>query len=577
MSTPKPSLYIIPKVLMFSLYIIQCSAPTYLSLIYQDRIGLPSTMIGIISAIPPFVAIIAGPSLSLIADITGQPKVLLAVAIVATSATLWLFVLLPLTFGTACVVAVLYAVTSAPIGSMMDVIALNMLGEHTILYGQQRVWGSIACGVTSFVGGMIVQKTGTINSMFVFHSITASIFLVLLIGVSQPWKRHGSHEKDDTKLDDGPVKPRNIAKSAAVEEDLDGTLEELRDMPGPIGGPNAAALGRSRSRRLSIVDAARRASRQGSIAASLGVTSVAEAAAAAAASAADESANGPSFGWLLAPDVLAFFFSNTLLGGVMSVIGSFLWIFLTNELDASATIRGMTGTAQVVLQLPFFIFAKQVLQKVGIRRSIIIANAVTVFRFLGYTILKKGPMANLVLGIELIHGLAFSLNWTASVAYAATVAPPGMEFLAQGILGAFYGGLGSGLGGLIGGFVYASFGSKILFFGCAGVTGVSLLVYVLVPMRKLKPEREDNVPPNERIMDRRGSQRLMEMEAGVGRRPSAAAAHAAAAAAAAGSVRPSLDTADSLYVDYASVADRRPSAVAIAVANLGRMNSMINV
>ncbi|KNC98794.1 uncharacterized protein SPPG_05771 [Spizellomyces punctatus DAOM BR117] len=522
------SWHIVPKVLMFALYIIQCSAPSYLSLIYQQKIGLSSSSVGIISSIPPFVCIFAGPALSLVADLTGRPRVVLATSLIATTGTLWMFVFLELTFASACGVAVLYAITSAPIGSMMDVIVLTMLGEESVLYGQQRVWGSISCGIVSFAGGMIVDKTGTLNSIFFVHTIMCGVFLGLLTVVSKPWK-NGRRRPS--------VKPKDVAedlskadiKRTAIVEDPDLTAEELREqfaLP-----PDQTA----RSRRTSIVEAARRASRRASIAASLGIAPVTPE---------EPEKTGPTFGWLLAPNVLAFFFSNTLLGAVFSVIGSFLWIYLTNELDANATVRGLTGTAQVVLQLPFFFFAKQVMGRLGVRWSIIVAHVVTVIRFIAYPFLKPGPLVYAALGIEMLHGLAFSMNWTASVSYAAGVAPRGMEFMAQGILGAFYGGLGSGLGGIIGGVIYSKFGSTVLFYGCAGVTALSGVVYFVVPPRKMKMDR-DQVPPMERVLDKQASNKLLDMEEGLGE------------------------------VDRSAA--RRPSAVAMAMSSMGRRNSMMNV
>ncbi|KAJ3152657.1 hypothetical protein HDU86_005530 [Geranomyces michiganensis] len=556
----KHNRHLVPKILMFALYIVQCSAPSYLSLVYQQRVGLPSTMIGVISSIPPFLCIFAGPGLSLVADMTGRPRVVLAVAMMCTSATLWLFVTLPLTFGSACGVAVLYAICSAPIGSMMDVIALSMLGEESALYGQQRVWGSVACGITSFVGGMVVDKTGTINSMFAFHSISAAAFLTILTLVSKPWESSTSSssgsESDlkEHKRADGSDFSKPAIKKTAELNDPDRTAEDviLEELPngtreGGAGGgvSEYQPHGHSKSRRVSMVDVARRASRQGSIAVAMGMIPD-------VVPMDDDGSPAMSFGWLLAPDVIAFFASNTVLGGVFSVMGSFLWIYLTNELDASSTVRGMTGTAQVILQLPFFFFAKQVMAVLGVRRSIIIAHIVTIVRFAAYPFLKPGPMVNMALGIELLHGLAFSMNWTASVSFAAGVAPRGMEFMAQGILGAFYGGLGSGLGGIIGGFIYSSYGSKVLFYGCAAMTAFSLISYTLVPARKvLRDHARDNVPPGQRVVDRQGSHKLLDAEVG----------------------GVAMQTAKDDAQD--ALAARKPSAVAMAIGDLGRRHSMM--
>ncbi|KAI9099239.1 major facilitator superfamily domain-containing protein [Phlyctochytrium arcticum] len=545
-STPKRKLYIWPKVLMFFLYFVNCSAPSYLSLIYQQRIGLTASSVGILSSIPPFVCIIAGPLLSLVADLTGRPRTVLATALISTTGVLWMFAMLDLTFASAAGVAVLYAITSAPIGSMLDVIALTILGEETVLYGQQRVWGSISCGIVSFVGGMVVDKTKTITSIFFVHTLMTCIFLMLLGISTQPWKRDPATSNTNKEKSFEDDKPYKVKSTAEMEQDPDLTAEELRQHMATSLPPRTytshtldPSFHAHRSRRASMIDAARRASRQSSIAASLGIIPV--------STPIDPDNDKPTsskLDWLLKPDVMVFFISNTLLGAVFSVIGSFLWIYLTDELDANATVRGMTGTAQVVLQLPFFFFAKQVMAKLGVRYSILTAHFVTVIRFLIYPFLKPGPMVYVTLGAEALHGLAFSMNWTASVAFAAAVAPRGMEFMVQGILGAFYGGLGSGLGGIIGGFVYARFGSSTLFFGCAVTTALSGLLFLLVPSAPIKL---DPVPPMDRVLDKQGSTRLMEVLEEGG----------------------DVSTTGRMVMKH-------PSAMAMAMSAMSRRNSMMN-
>ncbi|KAJ3274111.1 hypothetical protein HK104_004165 [Borealophlyctis nickersoniae] len=198
-----------------------------------------------------------------------------------------------------------------------------------------------------------------------------------------------------------------------------------------------------------------------------------------------------------------------MLGAIFSGIGSFLWIFMTNDLGAQAMLLGLTGPAQVVLQLPFFFYSKLILEKIGVRYAIITAHILMAIRLLAYTFLKPGPMAYAILAVELLHGATFSGLWAAAVAYSTEIAPRGMEFMAQGILGAFYGGLGSGIGGISSGLVYSKYGPIWLFRGMAVLTLISMFIYAAVPTRKLV--RTNRVPVDEKILDKQASQGLLEM------------------------------------------------------------------
>ena len=124
------SLHLVPKLLTFSLYLSQCSAPPYLPLVYRQLLGFTSADVGVLACIPPFVAVFAGPFLSFMADLSGRPKLVLALSNIATSALLWVFVSVKLTFAATCGLIACYAFVSAPIGSLMDVMILNMLGDE---------------------------------------------------------------------------------------------------------------------------------------------------------------------------------------------------------------------------------------------------------------------------------------------------------------------------------------------------------------------------------------------------------------------------------------------------------------
>ncbi|KAJ3045433.1 hypothetical protein HDV00_010303 [Rhizophlyctis rosea] len=481
-----PNLHLIPKILNFTLYLSQCSAPPYLGLVYKTYLGFTSADVGVLACIPPFVAIIAGPLLSFIADISGRPKLVQAMCMVALSAVLWILVSVPLTFGSTCGVIVLYAFVSAPVGSLMDVLTLNMLGDERDLYGQQRLFGSLSCGICTFALGMLIQAMGgNLKVAFVAHSIFTAMFIILMLIVSRP--RRADKPKDASKND--PAAKSGIQKQASkilksVEEDYDPdrTAEAL-----PMTAVSATG------------GAVEKPKRRVSIAASA-INNPPSLRRKSTLIIPPPPPEGPTFKWLLAPDVIAFYMAVTLMGGVISGVSNFLWIFMTDSLNAPTTLLGLTGPAQVVLQFPFFFFSKQILEKIGVRYTIIMAHVALISRVLIYTGLKPGPMMWAILVPELLHGAVFSGLWAAAVAYSVEIAPRGMEFLAQGILGAFYGGLGAGVGSIVSGIIYNKFGALWLFRGHAGVILLSLIIYSAVPSRR--PVKTQRVPEAEKRLDK---------------------------------------------------------------------------
>jgi PPP family 3-phenylpropionic acid transporter len=83
-----------------------------------------------------------------------------------------------------------------------------------------------------------------------------------------------------------------------------------------------------------------------------------------------------------------------------------------------------------------------------------------------------------VLAVQLLNGLAFPAFWVAGVSYADADAPPGMTTTAQGLFGAVVAGIGTALGGLVGGPLLESSGGQGLF----SVFGVAVLAAAAIAM-----------------------------------------------------------------------------------------------
>jgi predicted MFS family arabinose efflux permease len=69
----------------------------------------------------------------------------------------------------------------------------------------------------------------------------------------------------------------------------------------------------------------------------------------------------------------------------------------------------------------------------------------------------------MILPVQLLHGLTFSLTWAAGVSYARQIAPAGMSATAQGLFSGTFFGLGGSVGALMGGILYQTVGSALMF------------------------------------------------------------------------------------------------------------------
>lgn len=75
-------------------------------------------------------------------------------------------------------------------------------------------------------------------------------------------------------------------------------------------------------------------------------------------------------------------------------------------------------------------------------------------------------------------GFSYALVWSTAVAEVDGFFPVDQRSVAQGILAALFSGLGYGLGCIIGGFVYAVYGSMKLFQISAFICTLSLVVFL---------------------------------------------------------------------------------------------------
>jgi PPP family 3-phenylpropionic acid transporter len=142
-----------------------------------------------------------------------------------------------------------------------------------------------------------------------------------------------------------------------------------------------------------------------------------------------------------------------------SVLSNYLFLRL-NDLGATKTLMGMALAVATLSELPVFFYSGTLLKRWGARPLLVLSLFVYVFRALLISIL---PSAWMVLPVQLLHGLTFSITWAAGVSYARQIAPAGLGATAQSLFSSTFFGLGGAVGAFMGGILYQTVGSALLF------------------------------------------------------------------------------------------------------------------
>jgi PPP family 3-phenylpropionic acid transporter len=157
-----------PRLVAIGLYItafaaVGAAAP-YMP-VYFESLGMPLDAIGLVAAIAALCGLVAAPAWGLLADqALGVRLVLVVTAATAAAAA----VVLGLTYAVviAAAVWILYQLSFAGIGPVLDAFALGQVGTDQHRYARFRVWGSASFVVSVVVVGLLVQAAD-IRALFV--------------------------------------------------------------------------------------------------------------------------------------------------------------------------------------------------------------------------------------------------------------------------------------------------------------------------------------------------------------------------------------------------------------------------
>ncbi len=176
---------------------------------------------------------------------------------------------------------------------------------------------------------------------------------------------------------------------------------------------------------------------------------------------------------LLSNRQLAVFLVIVLVGGTgMAMASSFLFLHI-ETLGASRSLMGISLTFATISELPVLYFSDRLLRRFGALRLILFSLAALVVRVMAYSFLKVPWM---VLPVQLLHGMTFSLMWVSGVTYVTEIAPAGMGATSLSLFTSVMSGMGGMLGGLIGGWLYDTVGTAMMFRW----VGLSVLAFLIL-------------------------------------------------------------------------------------------------
>jgi MFS transporter, PPP family, 3-phenylpropionic acid transporter len=156
-------------------------------------LGLSGEQIGLLSALPPIVAVVLSPVVAGMADRNRIRVRLSQAGLVCLAVTLFSF-RFPATFGAVAALMLSLAVFSAPFSSVADGLVARMAHRNGFNYGGMRLWGSLGFAVSATVCGLVWDELG-FRTMFL---ITGLLFITPIVFVGF--------------LEEGPVIPAGERK-----------------------------------------------------------------------------------------------------------------------------------------------------------------------------------------------------------------------------------------------------------------------------------------------------------------------------------------------------------------------------
>jgi len=171
------------------------------------------------------------------------------------------------------------------------------------------------------------------------------------------------------------------------------------------------------------------------------------------------------------------------LAGGLAMAGANNYFFpYMKGLGAPTSLMGIALSIGTITEIPILFFGHHLLRRLRPHGLFMVSMGVTSLRLLLFAASTTPGMA---VAVQLLNGFTFPMMWLAGVAYANRNAPAGMTATAQGLFSAMVFGVGSAIGGFLGGPLLAGLGGRGLYlvFGLIvlTVTAVVALMETRLP------------------------------------------------------------------------------------------------
>jgi PPP family 3-phenylpropionic acid transporter len=146
-----------------------------------------------------------------------------------------------------------------------------------------------------------------------------------------------------------------------------------------------------------------------------------------------------------------------------------------------ATVHGVEKAGLIWLlgplsEIPVIFFSRRIMARTGVRNLFALGLLGAALRLVGFAL---APSLWVLVPLQFLHSLTFGAYHCSTVTYVSRAVPPRLQSTAQTLFAAVTQGLGSMLGGAVGGLLARHFGFRALYGTFGGLAAASLLLLLL--------------------------------------------------------------------------------------------------
>ena len=186
---------------------------------------------------------------------------------------------------------------------------------------------------------------------------------------------------------------------------------------------------------------------------------------------------------LCSVQVLVYLFAFMVAGMLWGFLETFLFWYM-EDLGATKFLMGISLAVGTLAGVPLTIFSRLLIRKLGHNVIVILALTLYSLRMLGYGLIL---LPELSLLFEFLKPACTTLLLISAMNFVKDVSPMTATASMEGIFGSLYFGVGRGLGGLVGAYIWEAFGARQTFriFSCISVGSAPLYMCVILIRTKV--------------------------------------------------------------------------------------------